>query len=98
MIFDTGSPNLWVVSAQPCKSTLTSDGSGYKCEANHRYNHNTSSTYVADGSEYQAAYGAGDVEGFYSRDLLTISGSSSGNTISLRNAPFVEGTKFNVCF
>ena len=70
MIFDTGSPNLWVVSAQPCKSTLTSDGSGYKCEANHRYNHNTSSTYVADGSEYQAAYGAGDVEGFYSRDLL----------------------------
>ena len=96
MIFDTGSPNLWLVSAQPCKSKLTPAGAGYNCAANQRYSHNASSTYVADGSKYLGKYMAGKVKGFYSRDLLTLSDSSSGNAIELINAPFVEGTKFNV--
>ena len=96
MIFDTGSPYLWLVSGQQCKSTLKPNGDGYNCMANQRYNHNVSSSYVADGSKYLAAYGAGKVKGFFSRDLLTLSDSSSGNAISLNNAPLVEGTKFKV--
>lgn len=60
VVFDTGSSNLWVPNSKPWFS-------------NHRvYNHGKSSSYIANGSQFQIQYGSGPVSGFYSADDVTI--------------------------
>jgi len=62
VIYDTGSPNLWVPNH---KSFLSS---------HEIYTHSKSSTYKANGSTFAIAYGSGPVSGFYSADTATIAG------------------------
>lgn len=100
MVFDTGSPNVWALSAQQCYSPMADIGDnprGYNCSANTAYNHNKSSSYMPDGTSYFAHYGNGSavVAGFFSKDTITLQ-DGSGNVLSLRNAPFVEGTNFTI--
>lgn len=63
VILDTGSSNLWVPSAE-CGSLA--------CFLHTKYDHEASSTYKANGSEFAIQYGSGSLEGYVSRDLLTI--------------------------
>jgi len=60
VVFDTGSSNLWVASALCTNCGRTKP----------MYNHNTSSTYVANGTIFKIEYGSGPVSGFYSYDNL----------------------------
>jgi len=63
VILDTGSSNLWVPS-QDCSSLA--------CFLHTKYDHDSSSTYKANGSEFAIRYGSGDMEGYVSRDTLTL--------------------------
>lgn len=63
VILDTGSSNLWVPSAE-CGSLA--------CFLHSKYDHDASSTYKANGSEFAIQYGSGSLEGYVSEDLLTI--------------------------
>merc|ERR1712123_170451 len=67
VIFDTGSSNLWVPSAT-CKIWELA------CQLHNRYDHDESSTYKPDGTEFVIHYGSGSVEGFMSWDTCCISG------------------------
>jgi len=58
---DTGSSNLWVYSAN-C-STLV-------CTTHQQYDSSKSSTYVADGQDFDISYGSGSVKGFVSQDTI----------------------------
>merc|ERR1711915_192830 len=61
----TGSSNLWVPSAT-CQIWEVA------CNLHNRYDHDASSTYTADGTEFVIVYGAGSVEcisGFMGMDL-----------------------------
>lgn len=58
VIFDTGSSNLWV----PVKQV------GY----HHVYHHETSTSYVANGTEFRIMYGSGPVSGYLSQDNLQL--------------------------
>lgn len=64
VIYDTGSSDLWVPSAE-CTNFKTSPG----CKNHHRYNHNASSTYVKKGAGLFLPYGSGTVLGFTSQDV-----------------------------
>lgn len=65
VIFDTGSSNLWVPSAQCDKSKYPSCG-------NHSlYDHTKSSDYVSNGEKFTLPYGSGVCSGFLSQDTLT---------------------------
>merc|ERR1711920_1075794 len=59
-VYDTGSSNLWV-----------NEQSGFLSPHQH-YQHDKSSTYVANGTEFKIQYGSGPVAGFYSRDSVQI--------------------------
>merc|ERR1719499_2600796 len=66
VVYDTGSSNLWV-NDQPVpwwRKLLPS--------AHQTYDHSKSSTYVANGTKFNIAYGSGPVAGFYSKDTVTI--------------------------
>lgn len=63
VILDTGSSNLWVPS-QDCSSLA--------CYLHTKYDHDASSTYKANGSEFSIQYGSGAMEGYVSQDLLAI--------------------------
>lgn len=63
VILDTGSSNLWVPS-QDCSSLA--------CFLHSKYDHDSSSTYKANGSEFLIAYGSGSLEGYVSQDTLTL--------------------------
>mmetsp|Transcript_63822 Transcript_63822/g.101576 ORF Transcript_63822/g.101576 Transcript_63822/m.101576 type:complete len:376 (+) Transcript_63822:715-1842(+) len=60
-LFDTGSSNLWVPS-ETCGN----------CGAHNRYNHNDSSSYVANGTEFRIKYGTGQLKGFLSKDIVYV--------------------------
>nr|BAE91900.1 Proteinase A [Ogataea minuta] len=63
VILDTGSSNLWVPG---------SDCSSLACYLHQKYDHDSSSTYKANGSEFAIRYGSGSLEGFVSQDTLTL--------------------------
>jgi hypothetical protein len=76
VVFDTGSADLWVFSAQT-QRTRRSDL--------HYYDHTRSTTYVPDNTEWSIEYGRGRCVGFLSRDVVQIGGGlvsedSGGNS------------------
>lgn len=60
VIFDTGSSNLWVPNKQ--------------FGSHHQYQHDQSSTYVANGTGFHIQYGSGPVSGYLSQDDLNVGG------------------------
>jgi cathepsin D len=65
VVFDTGSSNLWVPSSK-CKTLA--------CYLHHTFNAADSSTYVANGTDFNITYGSGGVTGYFSTDSVTIGG------------------------
>ncbi|KIK98049.1 hypothetical protein PAXRUDRAFT_9820 [Paxillus rubicundulus Ve08.2h10] len=78
VILDTGSSNLWVPSSK-CNSIA--------CFLHTKYESSGSSTYKPNGSEFSIQYGSGSMEGYVSRDKLTI------GDLTIRNQDFAEATK-----
>jgi len=67
VVYDTGSSNLWVNNIPiPWWRKIISWG------AHQMYDHSKSSSYVANGTKFNIAYGSGPVAGFYSKDTVTI--------------------------
>lgn len=66
VIFDTGSSNLWVpkVGCTHCGLPFISHKS--------KYDEDKSSTYEADGTDFEIMYGSGSVKGFFSKDDVTL--------------------------
>lgn len=66
VIFDTGSSNLWVpkVGCTHCGLPFISHKS--------KYDDSKSSTYEADGEDFEIMYGSGSVKGFFSKDQVTL--------------------------
>lgn len=79
VIFDTGSSNLWVpkVGCTHCGLPFISHKS--------KYDDSKSSTYVADGADFNIQYGSGSVSGFFSRDDVTLA-----DDIVIENVEFAE--------
>jgi len=67
---DTGSSNLWVYS-QNCRSIA--------CATHSQYDSSTSTTYEADGTDFDITYGSGSVKGFVSKDVASITGDISAS-------------------
>jgi saccharopepsin len=63
VILDTGSSNLWIPSK---------DCSSLACYLHTKYDHDESSTYKANGSDFAIRYGSGSLEGYVSQDTLQI--------------------------
>lgn len=63
VVMDTGSSNLWVPSSK-CSSIA--------CFLHQKYDSSASSTYKANGSEFEIPYGSGTVGGFVSQDTLQL--------------------------
>lgn len=63
VILDTGSSNLWVPSAE-CTSLA--------CYLHSKYDHDSSTSYKPNGSEFSIQYGSGSMEGYVSQDTLQI--------------------------
>jgi hypothetical protein len=65
VVYDTGSSNLWVnnIPTSWWKKLLPH---------HNMYDHSKSSTYVANGTKFNIAYGSGPVSGFYSKDTVTV--------------------------
>ena len=59
MVPDTGSSNLWAYS-HSCRAI--------PCWTHPTYDHSKSSTYVADGREFDITYGSGGIKGTCSKD------------------------------
>eukprot|EP01038_Epipyxis_sp_PR26KG_P005461 gene5461-7561_t len=76
VIFDTGSSDLWVASAQ-CDSS---------CGSHAKYDSSKSSTYVKNGTAFDITYGSGPVSGYQSIDTLSLGG------IVVSNQEFAEVT------
>lgn len=77
VILDTGSSNLWVPS---------SDCSSLACFLHSKYDHDSSSTYKANGSEFSIQYGSGAMEGYISQDTLKL------GDLVIENQDFAEAT------
>jgi len=77
VILDTGSSNLWVPST---------DCSSLACYLHSKYDHDASSTYKANGSDFAIRYGSGSLEGYVSEDTLQL-----GDLI-IPNQDFAEAT------
>uniref|UniRef100_A0A060T7R0 Aspartate protease n=1 Tax=Blastobotrys adeninivorans TaxID=409370 RepID=A0A060T7R0_BLAAD len=63
VVMDTGSSNLWVPSSK-CSSIA--------CFLHQKYDSSSSSTYKANGTEFEIPYGSGTVAGFVSQDTLQL--------------------------
>jgi len=63
VVYDTGSSNLWVPNSENFIK---------KVMGGHNYEHAKSSTYKANGSTFNIAYGSGPVSGYYSSDTMQI--------------------------
>jgi len=74
VVLDTGSSNLWVPSSQCPWYDLA-------CDLHHKYDHSKSSTYVANGTQFQIQYGSGAMSGFLSQDQVTIAGLTAKNQV-----------------
>ncbi|RYP27034.1 hypothetical protein DL768_011371 [Monosporascus sp. mg162] len=77
VILDTGSSNLWVPSSQ-CGSIA--------CYLHSKYDSSASSTYKANGSDFEIRYGSGSLSGFVSQDDVTI------GDITVTGQDFAEAT------
>lgn len=64
MIFDTGSANL-IIPSKECPQS--------ECGDKPRYDSSKSSTYQANGTELEIAYGSGGFRGFLSTDTVRVS-------------------------
>lgn len=78
VVLDTGSSNLWVPSTE-CSSIA--------CYLHSKYDSAASSSYKANGSDFEIHYGSGSLTGFVSQDTVTI------GDLSIKGQDFAEATK-----
>ena len=78
LILDTGSANLWVPSMN-CGS--------FACHLHAQYNSSASSTYKQNETHFSISYGSGRLEGYMSREQLSI------GSIEIENQLFAEATE-----
>ncbi|KAF4126137.1 hypothetical protein GMORB2_1383 [Geosmithia morbida] len=77
VVLDTGSSNLWVPS-KSCGSIA--------CYLHSTYDSDSSSTYKANGSDFEIHYGSGSLTGFVSNDVFSI------GDIKVKGQDFAEAT------
>lgn len=77
VVLDTGSSNLWVPSSE-CSSIA--------CYLHSKYDSSASSTYKANGSEFEIRYGSGSLSGFVSQDVFQI------GDLKVKHQDFAEAT------
>lgn len=77
VVLDTGSSNLWVPS-QSCNSIA--------CYLHSTYDSSASSTYKKNGTGFEIHYGSGSLEGFVSKDDVTI------GDLKIKGQDFAEAT------
>ncbi|OBA19145.1 Asp-domain-containing protein [Metschnikowia bicuspidata var. bicuspidata NRRL YB-4993] len=77
VILDTGSSNLWVPSK---------DCSSLACFLHSKYDHDQSSSYKANGTDFKIQYGSGAMQGYVSQDTLTM------GDLVIPNQDFAEAT------
>ena len=82
---DTGSSNLWMYGSG-CYSLA--------CLRHHRYKSSKSSSYVKDGQDFKIEYGSGGVEGFVSKDKVTMGDATA--TMSFGEIHKTSGAMFLV--
>ncbi|XP_069798147.1 renin [Narcine bancroftii] len=66
VLFDTGSANLWIPSAN-CSPIYAA------CLSHNRYDSSISTTYEANGRGFEIQYGSGNVGGVLSQDIVMVS-------------------------
>ena len=81
---DTGSSNLWVYSSN-CHAIA--------CKTHSSYNPDSSSTYEADGQDFNITYGSGSIEGYVSRDNAYI-GDAAYAAMGFGEVQKVKGATF----